>query len=437
MGPAFSRIAGHAYWVPVLLLFWFIFYQNLPDEVNGIVVKPFNTAGAIDRAVKLGMLALSAAILASRWSVSRLYLKNVNPGLVACMVLIPLSAAWSMDSSATMLRYTTLLSMVMLCLAIPMAGWHRERLQHVVLPPLVAVLLISLAVGMVNPEAVKEIGEDLSLHNAWRGITHQKNQFGVMSSLTAILCLHKLLAPGKHSIWTYGGLAMALLCLALSRSSTSLLATILVCGFMVLMLRVQVVKQRYSTLVAIGVFSIILIYALAIQNLIPGVGKLLAPVMQLTGKDMTFSSRSIIWNIVKEHSANAPWLGSGYAAYWIQSPSSPSYTFIYMWNFYPTSSHNGYLEIVNDLGRVGLICLLAYLAFFVRHALQLMPFDRGQAVLYLALLYQQMVDNLSESEWFSRTATCTILILASTCLSRALLDARQAAALAPASGRAS
>ena len=200
--------------------------------------------------------------------------------------------------------------------------------------------------------------------------------------------------------------------------------TILAVFFMVLVMRVPVIKQRFTTLVVVAIFMTILVYALAVQNLIPGVGKLLAPIMQLTGKDMTFSARSTIWEVVKEHSRAAPWLGTGYGAYWTAepTPSSPSYIFMNLMYFYPTESHNGYLEILNDLGRVGLICLLAFLICFVRQAMQLMQFDRGQAVLYLALLFQQMIDNLSESEWFSRTATCTILILGSACLSRALLE---------------
>ncbi len=178
----------------------------------------------------------------------------------------------------------------------------------------------------------------------------------------------------------------------------------------------------------VAIFTTILVYELAVQNLIPGVHTLLAPIMQLTGKDMTFSARSIIWDVIKEHSSAAPWLGTGYGAYWTgPNPGSPSYVFVHLMYFYPTESHNGYLEILNDLGRVGLICLLAFLVWFVRQSLQLMAFDRGQAVLYLALLFQQMIDNLSESEWFSRTATCAILILASTCLSRALMEKRQLA----------
>jgi hypothetical protein len=45
--------------------------------------------------------------------------------------------------------------------------------------------------------------------------------------------------------------------------------------------------------------------------------------------------------------------------------------------------------------------------------------------LYLALLFQQLVMNMSESEWFSRSSTSVVLILAATCLSRDLLEHRQ------------
>jgi exopolysaccharide production protein ExoQ len=436
IGPAVRRAAGYFFLLPLLIFFWFIFYQNLPETLNGMAFKPFSTAGTIDRILKIGTIVISCAVIASQWPVARLLFKNVNPGLAAFMVLIPLSAVWSIDPAATLLRFTTLLGIVLFCLAIPLAGWDRRRLQQAALPPVMVILVLSLVVGVLYPDSVKEIGTDISQNNAWHGITFQKNQFGIVASLAAILCFHRWLAPGRHSLWTIVGIAIALTCLVLSRSSTSLLETILAVFFMVLVMRVPVVKQRFSTLVAVATFTTILVYGLAVQNLIPGVGKLLAPIMQLTGKDMTFSARSIIWEVIKAHSQAAPWLGTGYGAYWTAepTPSSPSYVFMSLMHFYPTESHNGYLEILNDLGRVGLICLLAFLIWFLRQALQLLPFDRGQAALYLALLFQQMVDNLSESEWFSRTATCTILILGSTCLSRARLEQRQSAQSAVSGG---
>jgi exopolysaccharide production protein ExoQ len=158
---------------------------------------------------------------------------------------------------------------------------------------------------------------------------------------------------------------------------------------------------------------------------IPGVNTLLAPVISLTGKDTTFSNRAVIWGVIKEHIQAAPVLGTGYGAYWLgPDPRSPSFVFVTLMYFYPTEAHNGYLDVINDLGVVGLLCLLAFLFWFIRQALQLMRIDRNQATLYLALLFQEMVVNMSESEWFSRTNTFAVLLLASFCLSRALFEAR-------------
>jgi O-antigen ligase len=98
---------------------------------------------------------------------------------------------------------------------------------------------------------------------------------------------------------------------------------------------------------------------------------------------------------------------------------------MYLLSFYPSEAHNGYLEIMNELGRVGLVCLFMYLIWFIRQALLLMRYDRSQATMYLALLFQQMVANLSESEWLSRSTVCIIFTLATTCLSRDVLEYRR------------
>lgn len=433
--------AGAAFLGPLLALLWFTYYMFLPDNLNGMPFKPFVTAGTIDRIVKIGTIVFALTVISSQWSVARRMFQKLNPGLVACMVLIPLSAIWSIDSAATILRFITQIGLVLLCIAIALAGWDPRRFQKSTIPPLLFILVLSLLIGIVSPGSVKEIGTDLSLNNSWKGITFQKNQFGSMSSIAAIIFLNRLLAPARASPWVAVGFATALLCVALSRSSTSLLATVTGSFFMVLVMRVPVIKARLSGHAATAVFCVILLYALAVQNLIPGVYTLLKPVLGLTGKDMTLSARTVIWNIIKDHIQYAPWLGSGYGAYWAEeSPRSPSYIFTYVMSFYPGTAHNGYLEMVNDLGRVGLACLMVFLIFFVRQGLALMRYDQPQGALYLALLFQQMVVNLSESEWFSRGTTCTMLILASVCLSRALseyrMQARPQAPTMPASGGA-
>jgi len=103
---------------------------------------------------------------------------------------------------------------------------------------------------------------------------------------------------------------------------------------------------------------------------------------------------------------------------------SPSYEFIWrMGSFYPGSAHNGYLDVANDLGGTGLVCLLGYIVVHLRQSLRVVAANPAQGALFLALFIQQAVANLSESHWFSVLSLQFMLMtLATTALARSLLD---------------
>ena len=448
--PSISK-AGGASLILLAILFWYIFYQNLPSDfgLNPLVeaqdsaVSAGAGAGggdgggnAQDRFFKILMLVVGVGVIASKWSLVRSLAKNsLNAGFLAFMVLIPLSAVWSYDRDATLLRFVTLASIVIVCFAISLAGWHRQRFQQLTIPPLMYILVLSLVMGMMYPARIIEHGDDLSLKDAWHGITLTKNQFGMAASFGVIIFANRFLAREGSTLWALVGAAIAFVCLVLSRSNTSLLSAMIAVFFMVLVMRVPVVRQRYSSHVVIGLVALLLLYECVIQDVFPGAHTLMSPIRAMTGKDGSLSGRTIIWDIIKQHIQAAPLLGTGYGAYWPGSPTpgSPSYVFLYLMYFYPSEAHNGYLDIVNDLGYVGLACLAVFLIAYVRQGIELMRFDRNQAALYLGLLFHQLVMNMSESEWFARDTVFTVIILGVCCMGRALHESRvQARALASA-----
>jgi O-antigen ligase len=434
VGPAVLKVRDHGPIVLISILFWLIFYMNRPGNLEGYAGNsgPIQTANFMARNIKVGMILMSAYIILTRWSLAQSLAKNFNVGAAAFLVLAPLSALWSIEPAATLLRFVSLAALVLVCYAACVAGWHPRRFQQLSIPPLMVILIGSLIVGMILPDRIAEIGTDISQRNAWHGLTHGKNEFGMVSSFGVIICVNRWLSREGRTFWAIAGSAAAFACLILSRSNTSLFATIVGVASMVLLMRVPVIKRRYSTHLVVTIAATILLYELVIQDVIPGVNTLMAPILSFTGKDMTFSARSIIWNVIKEHIQGAPYLGTGYGAYWLGPfPNSPSYIFISLMYFYPMESHNGYLETINDLGFLGLACLLLFLFWFVRQALQLMRTDRSQAALYLALLFQEMVINMSESDWFSRTNTFAVFFLGVTCLSRGLVHARPSSGHSP------
>jgi exopolysaccharide production protein ExoQ len=407
-------------------VFWTTFVVNAPDNLDGFA-HPL--AGVYDpnpltRAFKLFAIAASCLMIARRPLLAWDFGRNLNPGLVAFMLLAPLSTMWSIAPSATVARCTSLATLMLSCFALGLASWHPRRFQQVATPPLMLIMAGSLALGAVALDLVTERGGTISLAGAWHGLTHGKNEFGMLASTAMILCAHAWMSREGRRTWSIFGAAVALACLILSKSNTSMFATAVAVAVMLLLLRPSVTRHWYAAIVVMTT-GLLFAYAIIVQRLIPGLDFLLAPVASLTGKGMDFSGRTPIWDVIKDHIALNPFAGCGYGAYWIGPlPESPSYVFVGLMWFYPTEAHNGYLEVLNDLGLAGFACLLVFLVAYTRQSLQLMRTDRNQATLFLALLFQELVLNMSESMWFSSTNTFAILALGSVMLSRAQFDAR-------------
>jgi hypothetical protein len=391
------------------------------------------SANAASRFIKLALLGIAIVLMMRHVALLKRLLKRVNVFFLAFLILVPLSYLWSISPPNTLARYVSVVCIVGLCLAFCTDGWHPLRFQNVVRPTVTALLGASVIFVFYDPRLGIEQGTG-TLHNAWEGLLGQKNPFGDLASFGAIFWLHGLLWREVKPWKAIAGGGVAGFCLLMSRSSTSLLATLFASMFMVMGLRPSPALKRYMPYF-VSVFAVVVVvYAMAVLQLIPGADLLLKPIMMFTGKDMTFSNRSVIWEIIREHIALSPLLGSGYGAYWIGPvPSSPSFVFLSRMYFYPTESHNGYIEIVNDLGYVGLLCLGGYLYMYVRQSLQLLRLNRAQGMLFLALFFQQAFINLSESCWLAIDSGYIFMImaLATFALARALIDRQQPAGAAP------
>ncbi|MDP9065680.1 MAG: O-antigen ligase family protein [Pseudomonadota bacterium] len=411
----------------VLIVYLVVPATYLRGETN--LLADAGTAAAanpVGRTIKLTLLFFSTVIVLWRARLVWFVCRSINPFFVAFLALVPLSVVWSIDPGATLARYVSLLSIVQVCLAFTLVAWNRTRFQDVVRPVVTALLIASVLWGLFYPEYGIEAGEK-ELKDAWRGLTTQKNQFGMLASFGAVLWLHAWLNNEKKWWLALPLFGLSCVCVLLSRSSTSLLATALCTLFMLLVMAAPANLRRYMPYIVSSFAVLVVIYALAILNLIPGISLLLEPIAALAGKDLTFSNRAVIWDIIKEHIQLAPFLGSGYGAYWTGPyPSSPSYAFLVRMFFYPSEAHNGYLEMVNDLGFIGLICLLGYLVYWVRQSLELMKLDRGQGLLFLALFFQQAITNLSETTWLAINSAFAIVVmtLAMFSLARSLLEWR-------------
>ena len=412
--------------IPAVMIAALIVLLIVPEGLNYSILLDRAPAagGLLSRALWLALLAAAGAVIAWRASLSWELLRSLNPFLLLFAALAVASIVWSIEPEVTVRRDIRLVTILAVCFAFCLAGWNVRRFQSVVRPVLTMVLLGSIAFGLISPGLA--IHQELApeLVGAWRGLANHKNTFGAIAGIALVLWLQGWLSGEVRLPRALFGCALAGVCLWLSRSSTAAISAVAAIVFLFLLLRAPRGAQAYLKYAVALAVVVLVVYAVAILRLIPGSDLLLAPV-RLLGMDTTFTGRSEIWAIIVERFHLNPLLGVGYGAYWIGPVAqSPSYEFVWrMGSFYPGSAHNGYLDVANDLGWTGLVCLLGYIAVHLRQSLRALATDRSQGALFVALFIQQAMVNLSESHWFSvLSLQFVIMTLATMALARLALE---------------
>ena len=87
------------------------------------------------------------------WRVGLAWLlaRALNPFLLCVVALAVASVAWSIDPALSLRRLVRLGTIVLVCVAFVLMGWHARRYQNVVRPILTLVLLGSIVFGLVFP----------------------------------------------------------------------------------------------------------------------------------------------------------------------------------------------------------------------------------------------------------------------------------------------
>jgi exopolysaccharide production protein ExoQ len=417
-------------WVVVLRVIVPGFFDYKADEVDLI-----QNGGSIgNQIIWLSLVLIPLILLRNRMKLTWMLLTSVNGWFMLLTLYACASALWSIDPGATFRKLSHLIGIYVVCITVCLVGWNARRFQSVLRPLLMALMVGSVIFGLVRPDLAIS-GANLAAGDPgghWRGLTVHKNALGSVSSFAVILWFHALLYRDAKWWAIAVGIVSSLLCLYLSGSSTSQLATLMVMVFLLFGKLTPPSMRRHVTPVVITVFLVTIgCYVLAVMKLVPGLDALISSATSAVGKDVTFAGRTPIWDLVKANIALHPLMGTGYGAFWVGPfDTSPSYEFYKRLYFYPGEAHNGYLDIVLDLGYVGLVLLGAFIVRYFVLSIRLMKTDRSQGLLYLALIFYFLLVNLTESSWLTTgpNPNWIMVALAVFAMSRQQLDQRLHAA---------
>lgn len=313
---------------------------------------------------------------------------SFNPLILVFILYLTVSISWSQAPDITLRRTAgvwgpTLFAFFLVC------RFDLPTLLKLTSIALGFAAVGSLFYGIVLPDQGIMHDESPELQGAWCGLYTHKNSLGqfMLGNAVINLALWRL----KKDKLVLFGLSLAILLIILSRSTTSLILLPLAFIFPVLqqfMHKSAKIQYVVFVLVFISIIAVAFI-GISAENVI----------VDLTGKDLTFTGRVGLWDMATTRIMEKPLLGYGYGAFWLGEIGESGKINALLELTYDTA-HNGYLDLALDLGIIGLllylIIMLTYLVnffnnFFIHRKEE---YFWGFSFLFLQFIYNFFEGNL-------------------------------------------
>ncbi|KAF0815392.1 hypothetical protein IGB42_00473 [Andreprevotia sp. IGB-42] len=325
------------------------------------------------------------------------------------LLYIAVSAAWSVVPDITLKRAILLWIVVALCVAtfgqlrnepVDFLHWHYW--------PVGILLISSVMVAVAWPAyGVTAIG--------WRGVASHKNELGQLATL-GVLIYATLALTGR--VWVGGGLAvLAVFVLWRSQSSSCTLA--LAVALMVGGVAWTIAQARNSQIakplvLGTGLMLLVVLFALFVAGLIPDVQGIIDIVFGALGKSSTLTGRTELWELVlyNSHFQN-PWLGGGYGGFWNGVDSIAGYIAYRFGGGYVGQAHNGYIDLFNDLGWIGIGLLVLFLLTWLERIFAARRIAGTEFYFHLMFFVFMAILDITESAYWRTTQSLNIVLIAS------------------------
>lgn len=255
------------------------------------------------------------------------------------------SILWSQAPGQSLRRSIAIAAqMLFLFLLFSELGLHRAMRL------ILGVVLLTVVLGLLEAVLRPAIGFDEGFYsNAIRGVFLQKNGFGT-ALLHGMLALGFLMLSAGRVTGRHMAVALLLLMmLVLARSSTALVLSVLALGLTLAWLAARA-GGAWLALLLLGVGG----FAAAALGFAGAFGT--EGFFDLLGKEETLTGRTDIWASVDRAIAQRPWLGHGFAAFWIMGLTPAELIWLDL-QWPAPDSHSGWREVVLQLGWVGFAAL--------------------------------------------------------------------------------
>ena len=392
------NIWGHAStWGLLLLLLYFALAGVSPfvNEPTATRAVQTGSAGAalVDRVIKLLIIAACMMFVFQRHqSVRRMsmQMKLITSFPVLALLLFPMSQqpTRTISSGALLLAGVLLLYYIM-------SRYSLDQVLELLLVLGTVTIVASIMFALALPQyGLDQMGEH---SEAWKGIFSAKNYLGNMGLFFLTVAVsYRGRSPFLRSL-RLSQIMFCLIAIAFSRAATAWLLTAI---YIVLLAVMKVLHGFRKKDYFVVCLVLLLLFSAAVGTIV------IWPEFLVTmlGKDLTLTGRTGIWVAVTDSIAKRPLLGYGYQAFWL-GLEGESYRVILAVSWVLAQAQNGFLDVMLEMGVLGLVIVLLVFGFAFRDAVVCLLRSRDDIHLravewYLTIVLLTLIYNLDESFLF-------------------------------------
>ncbi len=377
------------------------------SQLNLTAVASDAAQAPIFLVIQLGILGLTVLFMALR--PARFLSAIGRPWLIwAYSLFVVISCLWTPDPASSFRRSLFLLATTLF--GVYFAGRYAVREQMLLVASALGIsAFTNLTFGLLFPAYARHV---MYFAGAWRGMLAHKNAMAQLAVLSALMLQLVLPFRDRQRWWHWAALIVSVLLVILSTSKTGLLLLIL---FSLLLpgLRSLRIDRVEAKLAIVMVFLLILTIGVAF------VGNF-ELILTSLGRDPTLTGRTDIWGVLLQKVGKRLWWGYGYEGFWGGGMQGEAIDLWYSNRYIVDTAHNGFLDMLLQVGVVGLgIFLLSWVMNLWRGWQWLMGWRSPDGLYPLAIMVNWLLYNLSESNipdaysinWIIYVSVTTSLLL--------------------------
>lgn len=369
MNPPENKPVTAALWIPFL---WYAIAATraisawvMPGRIDLNDVN-FLEGSAIDRHAYIVLIVLGLVVLLLRRNVQWSGFLKKNIWLVVLLFYVAVSALWSNFQEVSIKRSFKLFGSVVMALIVVTEPDPLEAIATVIR----RLLLLHLPLSILCIKYFRTIGVAWSKdgnYAMWTGITIHKNLLGQVCMTSGIYFLWEMMRKWKNKGVVLMGILYLLMTVFLmtgpgySKSTTSIFVLLFGIGVLLLVQKTRSnpkVFMKYLTGAVVASLVGFVILTLAVGAFTKK-DSLVTATVEASGRDMTFTGRTLLWSDILDAASVHPVRGVGFGSFWIGDLAND------LWERHPwkpRQGHNGYIDVYVELGAIGLLLLFAVIA---------------------------------------------------------------------------